>query len=75
VYGLRVHYRLSSKRNWATLWRPTIDALGPILGLPNSRRSFHPNDDRIVDLALTKTVDNTIGWDIHLTVVWTTGAP
>ena len=30
--SLAVRYRLSPLRNWVTLWKPTIDALGGILG-------------------------------------------
>lgn len=47
---LEVHYRLSSRRNWVNLWKPTIDALGPVLGVADPRRPFNVDDDRITDL-------------------------
>jgi hypothetical protein len=31
--ALEIHYRLSDRRNWAQQWKPTIDALGAVLGL------------------------------------------
>jgi len=41
--ALQVHYRLGGRRNWATLWKPTIDALGHVIGVPEPRRPFGPN--------------------------------
>ncbi|MET4645022.1 hypothetical protein ABID95_004773 [Streptomyces atratus] len=48
---LKLCFRLSAGRNWSTLWKPAIDALGPLLGMPDPGRPYRPNDDRIVDLA------------------------
>ena len=30
-------------RNWANIWKPLIDAFGPVLG-ENPERPFHPNE-------------------------------
>jgi hypothetical protein len=38
-------------RNRANVWKPLIDAFGPVLG-ENLERPFHPNDDRITSLGL-----------------------
>jgi hypothetical protein len=63
---LQVAYRLSEKRNWATLWKPTLDSLGAILG--DGPRRFHPCDDRIELLAFHRTVDESVGWNIDVDV-------
>jgi hypothetical protein len=63
-------WRCSSRRNWATLWKPTIDAMGPILGEPFPNRPFYPNDDRIVSLGLHLQVDDMIGWSVHIGMMW-----
>jgi Holliday junction resolvase RusA-like endonuclease len=68
--ALEIHYRLSAGRNWAQLWKPTIDALGAVLGVPNPMRPFAPNDDRLVSLALSRSVDETLGWGIEVLVRW-----
>ncbi|MET8809703.1 hypothetical protein [Streptomyces sp. NPDC004546] len=68
--GLRLVlcFEVSGRRNWSTLWKPAIDALGPLLGMPDPRRPFRPLDDRVVDLALHRVVDDTLGDDIVVTV-------
>lgn len=57
-------FRVSTRRNWSTLWKPAIDALGPLLGMPDPDRPFRPSDDRIVDLALHRNVDDSLGHDV-----------
>lgn len=68
--SLDVEFQLSPARNWAALWKPTIDSLGPLLGVPDPRRPFTPNDDRIVRLGLHRAIDASLGWDIVLNVWW-----
>jgi len=41
---------LEATWNWSVLWKPTIDAVGAIVG--EGLRPFHPLDDRIVRLAM-----------------------
>lgn len=49
--------------NWANLWKPLIDAFGPVLGeVPT--RPFHPHDDRIVRLGLHHTIDTGLAHDV-----------
>jgi len=50
-------------RNWASLWKPLIDAVGPVPG-EDPARPFHPHDDRIVSLALHHTIDTGIARDV-----------
>ena len=63
---LQIAYRLSSRRNWAVLWKLTIDALGGILGVENPNRPSHPRDDRITHLGVHRTLDDSIGWSVHI---------
>ena len=63
-------WRCSARRNWVWLWKPTGDAMGPILGEPNPRRPFDPNDDRIVSLGLHLTEDNALGYGLRLGLWW-----
>jgi hypothetical protein len=57
-------------RNWAGLWKPLIDAFGPVLG-EDLARPFHPHDDRIVSLGLHHTVDPGLGHDVVIDAWWT----
>jgi hypothetical protein len=57
-------------RNWASLWKPLIDAFGPVLG-EDPAKPFHPHDDRIVSLALHHTIDTGIGHDVIIDAWWT----
>jgi hypothetical protein len=69
---VQISYRLSSHRNWSTLWKPTIDALGGVLGIPDPARPFMPRDDRIVRLGLHRAIDASLGWDIAIAICWRT---
>ena len=40
------------RQAWWNLWKPTGDALGPILGEPNASTPFSPADDRVVRLEM-----------------------
>nr|MDT0659120.1 hypothetical protein [Micromonospora sp. DSM 115978] len=62
----------SPGRNWANLWKPLIDALGPVLGEPPGR-PFHPYDDRIVDLSLHHHTDPALGHDVQVGLWWAPG--
>ena len=47
-------------RNWANIWKPLIDAFGPVLG-EDPEHPFHPHDDRITSLGLHHHVNTAIG--------------
>jgi len=52
-------------RNWLELWKPTIDALEPLLGRDLSeKRAWHPLDGRITELGMHLTVDHALGNDV-----------
>jgi hypothetical protein len=57
-------------RNWASLWKPLIDAFGPVLG-EDPTRPFHPHDDRIVSPALHHTTGIGIAHDVIIDAGWT----
>jgi hypothetical protein len=57
-------------RDWAGLWKPLIDAFGPVLGEDPARR-FHPDDDRIVSLGLHHTIGTGIAHDVIIDAWWT----
>lgn len=50
-------------RNWTSLWKPLIDAFGPVLG-EDPARPYHPRDDRIVSLGLHHHTDEGLGHDV-----------
>src|SRR5207248_8669200 len=57
--GLAIALTTGPGRNWANLWKPLIDAFGPVLG-EDATRPFHPHDDRIVSLGLHHAIDTGI---------------
>jgi len=68
--GLTIALTTGPGRNWAGLWKPLIDAFGPVLG-EDQTRPFHPHDDRIVSLALHHTIDTGIAHDVIIDAWWT----
>lgn len=67
---VQIAWRCSSRRNWRNLWKPTGDCMGPVLGEQNPRKPFSPDDDRIVALKFHRTLDETMGDDVHLEMWW-----
>lgn len=49
---LYISYRVGPRRSWPNLWKPTIDALGHLLGRTSPDRLWHPRDGRITELGL-----------------------
>jgi hypothetical protein len=68
--GLTIALTTGPGRNWASLWKPLIDAFGPVLG-EDPARPFHPHDDRIVSLGLHHTIDTGIAHDVIIDAWWT----
>jgi len=67
--GMTIGITTEPGRNWANIWKPLIDAFGPVLG-ENLERPFHPNDDRITSLGLHHNVNTAIGHDVIITAWW-----
>lgn len=65
---LQLAFVVGPHRNWLTLWKPTIDALDPLLGRTREDRDWHPKDGRITDLGLHVTVDASLGHDVLLSI-------
>jgi hypothetical protein len=67
--GMTIGITTGPGRNWTNIWKPLIDAFGPVLG-ENPERPFHPNDDRITSLGLHHNVNAAIGHDVIITAWW-----
>jgi hypothetical protein len=61
--GLKIALTTGPGRNWASLGKPLIDALGPVPG-EDPARPFHPRDDRIVSLGLHHAIGTGTGHDV-----------
>lgn len=55
-------------RSWINLWKPTIDAVGALLGTSSPSRPWHPQDGRVVRLSLHCSVDPALGSDVDLLI-------
>ena len=62
---LEIAFVVGPARTWWNLWRPTIDALSPLLGGPDT---WAPDDGRITTLGLHLTVDQTVRYVVGLTI-------
>jgi hypothetical protein len=67
---MQVGFRVGPGRSWNNLWKQSIDALGPILGLTRPGNEFHPLDGRIVRLGLHHTEAPELGFDVELGIWW-----
>lgn len=67
--ALIVAFQVGPGRAWHNFWKPSIDALGHVLGLPGPRR-WHPRDGRIIELGLSAQVDASLGWNIVIDYWW-----
>ena len=69
---LQVAYTLSPRRDWTTLWRPTLDALSApgSTGRTRRSRSTIPLGDRIERLALHRTDDHSMGRAVGVRLAW-----
>lgn len=73
--SLQLSYVLGPKRSWPNLWKPTIDALGSLLGLTDAHRPWHPRDGRIVELGLHCRVDPSLRNDVLIAIGATPRSP
>jgi hypothetical protein len=68
--SLHLSFTVGPGRNWVNLWKPTIDALGPLLG-SDSDRPWSPRDGRITELSLHRTVDAALEHDVLIAIAAT----
>jgi hypothetical protein len=71
--SVHLAWRCSPARDWVSLWKPTGDAMGPVLGEPDARNPFNPADDRIVTLGLHLNVDPVAGHEVDVAMWWRPG--
>lgn len=64
--ALQLSFVVGPRRNWLNLWKPTIDALGQLLGRTRPDRAWHPQDGRIADLGLHCVVDDALANDVAI---------
>ena len=69
--ALELSFVVGPRRSWPNLWKPTIDALGRLVGSPTSGRPWHPQDGRIVELGLHRHMDPDIGNDVVIAITAT----
>lgn len=62
---LELAFLVGPGRKWWHLWKPTIDGLTPLLGLDPIGT---PRDDRITELGMHLTVDETLMHDVHIAI-------
>jgi hypothetical protein len=67
--GLTIGITTGPGRNWTNIWKPLIDAFGPVLG-EHPGQPFHPNDDRITSLGLHHDINTAIVHDVIITAWW-----
>lgn len=65
---LQLSFTVGPRRNWANLWKPTIDALGRLLGRSDPGRPWHVHDGRIVELGMHCKVDAALGNDVVIAI-------
>lgn len=65
---LQLSFAVGRSRNWINLWKPTIDALGKILGQSPGRGAWNPLDGRVTDLGLHCTIDPDLDNDTIIAV-------
>jgi hypothetical protein len=66
--SMHLSFTVGPGRNWINLWKPTIDALDPILGSIEPERPWHPRDGRITELALHCHVEPEAGDEVQIAV-------
>lgn len=66
--ALQLAFAVGPARAWPNLWKPTIDALGAILGRDSDAGEWNTRDGRITDLGLHCTVDPSIGHTVTIAI-------
>jgi|GEM_PF-510661 len=68
--AVQLAWRCPARRNWVSFWKPTGDAMGPVLGEPDSRHPFNPADDRIVAIHMHRCIAESAGNDVRVGMWW-----
>jgi hypothetical protein len=67
---VELRFTVSRRRNWTALWSPALDALGPILGVPDPGKPLVADTARVTSLSLHRKLDDQIGPDVLVEVWW-----
>lgn len=65
---LHLAFVVGPGRAWANLWKPTIDALGAILGRDDGAQEWNTRDGRVTELGLHCTIDPDHGHDVEIAI-------
>lgn len=65
--AVEISFVVSPNRNWLTLWKPTIDALGSLLGHAPGSTEWNTQDGRITQLALHCTYPSR-NWNVAVAI-------
>ena len=68
--AVQIRFTVSRRRNWTVLWKPALDSLGPILGVPDRSRPYRADDRRVSALGLHRRFDDTLGHRVLVEVWW-----
>lgn len=66
--SLQIAFAVGPGRTWPNLWKPTIDALGPILGRDDGASEWNARDGRITELGLHCIIDPDRGHDVAIAI-------
>ncbi len=66
--ALDIVFGVGPTRSWTNLWKPTIHALGALLGASSPVRPWHPQDGRVTRLSLYCAVVPALGHEVDLFV-------
>lgn len=66
--AVEISFVVSPERNWLSLWKPTIDALGPLLGHAPGAAEWNARDGRITQLALHCAYDPAQKWNVAIAI-------
>jgi hypothetical protein len=73
--SVQVRLSLSRRRNWTALWRPTLDSLGPILGVRDPATPYLADDARVIALGLHRRFDDALGDRVGVEIWWQAVSP
>jgi hypothetical protein len=62
--------RCSAKRNWVALWKPAIDAMGPILGYDRTGEPHRPRADHLTRVAFHRHTSDEADEVVQLEYRW-----
>jgi hypothetical protein len=65
---LQLAFVVGPGRAWGNLWKPTIDALGAVLGRDDGTHEWNIRDGRITELGLHCTIDPDHGHDVDIAI-------